>query len=81
MQHLHKNLIHVVSSKFHGFMLSLPFKFFYAVISLQFEVGTIIIWLVVGGVAGLDNKWGYMVGSENICGPMIEVAVMVSRDC
>ena len=43
-------------------MLYLLFQFCYAVISLQLEVGTIIIWLVVGGVSGLNNKWGNEVG-------------------
>ena len=38
-------------SKLHGSILSLPFRFFYAVISLQIEVGPIIIWRVIGGVA------------------------------
>ena len=53
MKHLHKNGILVGRSKFHGSMLSLKFQFFYAEISLQFEVGTIIIGLVAGGVSGL----------------------------
>ena len=57
-------------------MLSLRFQFFYAVISIQLEVGPIIIGLVVGGVAGLEDKWGDVVGSEKMCGPIIEVAVM-----
>ena len=60
--YLRKNRIHVGSSKYHGFMLSLPFKIFYAVISLQLEVGPILIWLVVGGVAYLEDKWGDVVG-------------------
>ena len=42
-------------------MLSLPFHFCYAVIILQLEVGPNIIWLVVGGVAGLKDKWGDVV--------------------
>ena len=54
--HLNKNKFHVGKIKFHGSMLSLPFQFFYAVISLQIEVGPIIIWLVVGGVYGLEEK-------------------------
>ena len=58
MPHLHKNIIHVGGSKFHGSMLSLPFNFCYAVISLQLEVGPIIIWLVVGGVADLEENGG-----------------------
>ena len=57
-------------------MLSLPFHFCYAVISLQLEVGPIIICLVVGGVAFLEDKWGDVVESQNMCGPIIEVAVM-----
>ena len=57
-------------------MLSLPFNFCYAVISLQLEVGPIIIWLVVGGVTCLDDKWVDVVVFKNMCGPIIEVAVM-----
>ena len=57
-------------------MLSLPFQFCYALISLQIEVGTIIIWLVVGGFAVPEDKWGDVVGLENMCGPIIELAVM-----
>ena len=57
-------------------MLSLPFHFFCAVISLQLEVGTIIIWVVVSGVACLEDKWGDVVGLQNMCGPIIEVAVV-----
>ena len=80
MPHLHKNRMHVGRSKLHGSILSLPFDFCYAVISIQLEVGTIIIWLVVGGVACLEDKWGYMVGSQNTCGPIIEVAVMTVKE-
>ena len=76
MLYIHKNRIHVGSSKFNGSMLSMPFHFFYDVISLQLEVGSIIIWLVIGGVACLEDKWGYVVRSQNMCGPIIEVAVM-----
>ena len=54
-------------------MLCLPFHFFYAVISLQHEVGIIIIWLVVGGFTGLEDKWGDVVVSENMCVPIIKV--------
>ena len=61
-------------------MLSLPFHFFYAVISLQLEVGPIIIWLVVGGVTGLQDKRGDVAGSQNMCGPIIEVAVMAVKE-
>ena len=57
-------------------MLSMTFHFFYAVISLQLEVGPIIIWLVVGGVACIEDKWGDVVGSQNIFGPIIKVVVM-----
>ena len=67
-------------SKFHGSMLSLPFHFCYAVISLQLEVGPIIIWLVIGGVACLEDKWGDVVGSQNMCGPIIEVAVVSVKE-
>ena len=80
MSHLHKNRIYVGSSKFHGSMLSLPFHFCYAVISLQLEVGPIIIWLVVGGVACLEDKRGDVEGSQNMCGPIIEVAVMAVKE-
>ena len=61
-------------------MLSLPFRFFYAVISLQLEVGPIIIWLVIGGVTCLQDKWGYVVGLKNMCGPIIEVAAMAVKE-
>ena len=40
------------------------------------KVGPIIIGVVVGGVAGLEDKWGDVVGSEKMCGPIIEVAAM-----
>ena len=61
-------------------MLSLPFRFCYAVISLQLEVGPIIIWLVIGGEPCLEDKWGDVVGSQNMCGPIIEVAVMAVKE-
>ena len=61
-------------------MLSLPFQFCYAIISLQLEVGPIIIQMVVGGVAGLEDKWGGVVGLENMCDPIIEVAVMSVKE-
>ena len=77
---IHKNIIHVVRSKFHGSMLSLLFNFCYAVIYLQIEVGPIIIWLVVDVVACLDDKWGDLVGLQNMCGPIIEVAVMAVKE-
>ena len=74
--HIHKNITHVGGSKFHGSMLYLTFQFVYAVISLQIEVGPVIIGLVVGLVAGFEDKWGDMVGLEKICFPIIKVAVM-----
>ena len=55
-------------SKFDGSMLSLTFHFCYAIISLQIQVGSIIIWLVVGGVVFVEDKWGDVVGSEKMCG-------------
>ena len=80
MPHLHKNIIHVGRSKFGGSMLSLTFHFCYAVISLQLQVGPVIIGLVVGGVSCLADKWGDVVGSEKICGPIIKVAVMAVKE-
>ena len=76
MPHLHKNRIHVGRSKFDGSMMYLSFLFFYAVISLQIQVRPVIIRLVVGGVACLENKRGNVVGSEKICGPIIKVAIV-----
>ena len=61
-------------------MLYLTFDFCYAVISLQLEVGPIIIWMVVGGVVCLEDKWGYVVESQNMCGPIIEVAVIAVKE-
>ena len=61
-------------------MLYLPFQFFYAVISIQLQVGLVIIWMVVGGVACLEDKWGDVVGSEKMCGPIIEVDVMSAKE-
>ena len=61
-------------------MLSLPFRFCYAVISIQLEVGPIIISLVIGGVTCLQDKWGDVVGSQNMCGPIIEMAVMAVKE-
>ena len=58
MPHLHKNRIRLGRSKFHGSVLSLPFQFFYGITSIQLEVGPIIIWLVVGGVADLEENGG-----------------------
>ena len=43
-------------------------------------MGPIITWLVVGRVACLEDKWGDVVGSEKICGPFIEVAVMAIKE-
>ena len=61
-------------------MLSLPFHSCYAVVSLQHEVGPIIICLVIGGVACLEDKWGDVMGLQNICGPIIEVAVIAVKE-
>ena len=80
MPHLHKNRIRVGRSKLHGSMLSLSFDSCSAVIYLQLQVGPIIIWLVIGGVACLEDKWGYVVGSHNMCGPIIEVAFMSVKE-
>ena len=43
-------------------------------------VWPIIIWLVIGGVACLEDKWGDVVGLQNMCGPIIEVAVMSVKE-
>ena len=67
MPHIHKNIINVGRSKFHGSMMSLLFQFSYAVISLQLEVGTIIVRLVVVGFSGLEYKWGDLVGLDKLC--------------
>ena len=40
----------------------------------------IIIWLVVGGVACLEDKWVVVVGSEKMCGSIIEVAFMAVKE-
>ena len=61
-------------------MLSLPFRFCYALISIQLEVGPIIIWLVIGGFTCLQDKWGDVVGLQNICGPITEVAVTAVKE-
>ena len=79
MPHLHKNIIHVGGSKFHGSILSLSFHFCYVVIYLQLEVGLIIICLVVGGVACIEDKWGDVVVSEKMCGHIIKVAVIAVK--
>ena len=36
--------------------------------------------MVVGGVSGLEDKWGDVVGSEKMCGPNISVAVMDAKE-
>ena len=61
-------------------MLYLIFQFFYAVISLQIEVGPIIIGLAICGFVGLEDKWGDVVGSEKMRGTIIEVAVMEVKE-
>ena len=61
-------------------MLSMPFHSCYAVISLQHALWPIIIWLVICGVAFLEDKWVDVVGLHNICGPIIEVAVMAIKE-
>ena len=80
MPHLHKNRIHMGRSKFGGSIMCLPFHFCYAVISLQLQVGPVVIWMVLGGVACLEDKWGDVVGSQNMFGPIIEVAVMAIKE-
>ena len=79
MPHIHKNIIYVGRSRFGGSMLSLPFHFLYAVIYLQIQVGTVIIWLVAVGVACLEDKWGDVVVSEKMCVPIIQVDVMAVK--
>ena len=61
-------------------MLSMPFHFFYAVISIQIQVGPVIICLVIIGVTCLEDKWRDVVGSEKICGPFIGVAIMAIKE-
>ena len=61
-------------------MMSIPFHFCYAVISLHLQVGPVIMWLVVGGVACIEDKWGDVVGSENMCGLFIKVAFMAIKE-
>ena len=67
-------------SKFHGTVLFLTFHSCYAVIYLQRAVGPIIIWLVVGGVACLEEKWVDVLVLQNMCGPIIEVAVISVKE-
>ena len=61
-------------------MLSLPFHFLPCCNISSAEVGPIIIWLVIGGVTCLQDKWGDVVQSKNMCGPIIEVAVMAIKE-
>ena len=44
------------------------------------QVGPIIIWLVVGGVAGLDYNWVDVVVLGKVCRPIIEVDVMAVKE-
>ena len=80
MPHLRKNIIHVGRSKFYDSMLSLPFYFCYAVISLQIQVGTVIIWLIVGVVTCIEDKWVDLVVLEKMGVPTTEVAVMAVKE-
>ena len=61
-------------------MLSLPFKFCFAVISLQIKVEPIIIWLFVGGVTRLEDKWDDVVVSENMCDLIIKISTMAVKE-
>ena len=61
-------------------MMSLPFNFCYAATSLQLDVGPIIIWLVICGVACLEDKWGDVVESKNMCGTIIKVAIVAVKE-
>ena len=61
-------------------MMSLTFNFCYAVISLQLEVGTIIICLVVGGISGFEDKLADLVVSKKMCGPIIKVSVTAVKE-
>ena len=61
-------------------MMSLTFNFCYAVISLQLEVGTIIIFLVFGGISGLDDKWVDVVIAKKMCGPFIKLSVTAVKE-
>ena len=60
-------------------MLSLKFYFCCAVISLWLEVGTIIIFLVVGEISGLEDKWRDVVGLEKMCVPIMKVSFMAVK--
>ena len=61
-------------------MLSLPFHSCYAIIYLQHAVGPIIVWLVIGEVACLEDIWGDVVGLQKMCGPIIKLAVMAVKE-
>ena len=61
-------------------MQSLTFHFCYSIISLQIDVETIIIWLVVGGVAVIEDKLGDVVVLEKMCVPIIDLAVMAFKE-
>ena len=80
MPHLHKKRIYVVWSKFDGSMLPLTFHFYHDLISLQLEVGTVIIWLVIGGVACLEDEWVDLVVLEKMCATFIGVAVVAVKE-
>ena len=36
--------------------------------------------MVVGGVACLEDKWGDVVESENMCGPIISLDIMAVKE-
>ena len=36
--------------------------------------------MVIGGVTCLQYKWGDVVGSQNMCGPITEVAVIAVKE-
>ena len=61
-------------------MLSLSFHFCDAVISIQIQVGPVIIWLVIGGVACHMDKCGDVVGLEKMGGPIIKVDFIVVKE-
>ena len=44
------------------------------------QVGPVIIWLVIGGVAFIEDKWVYVVVSEEICGPIITVDFLTVKE-
>ena len=80
MPHIQKNIIHVDRSKFDGSMMYLPFHFCFSIISIQLQVGPVIICLVVGVVACLKDKWGDLIGLEKVCAPFNEVVVMANKE-